>query len=146
MSLENDVFTLARDRGANAALLYSLTSAGCQISPEFIAEFEKPLDVFTTRSRDDAVLIESQFGHTSASFYDFSPALLNASFSSVVTLLNRTYPAAQTYVCAVLAMANATDSVGDVTPTATAGVNASGVGDGGGGGGNKGTSLAMIIL
>lgn len=142
-SLDIDVFTLARDRGANAALLYSITSVGCMIEPEF-RSYEKPLNVFTTRSRSDAVLIESQFQYTTSDFYDFQPSLLNASYQSVTTLLNRTYPEASTYVCAVLAMSNATGTVGDIVPTATAGVPANVVG--GGGGGNKGTSLAMIIL
>lgn len=148
-SMETDIFTLARDRGANAALLYSNTSAGCLINPNYIDNFEKPLDVFATLSRSDAVLIDSQFDHTSAAFYDFNPALLNSSFSSVTTLLNRTYPSTNTYVVAVLAKWNATGTVGDVTPTSTAGVagtGTSGSGGGGGGGGGTGTSLAMIIL
>lgn len=146
-SLDIDVFTLARDRGANAALLYSITSVGCMIEPEFRDDYEKPLNVFTTRSRSDAVLIESQFQYTTKDFYDFQPSLLNASYQSVTTLLNRTYPEASTYVCAVLAMSNATGTVGNIVPTATAGVPANGAAGGGsGGGGNKGTSLAMIIL
>jgi hypothetical protein len=118
------------------------------IEPEFRNDYEKPLNVFTTRSRSDAVLIESQFQYTTNAFYNFDAPLLNASYQSVTTLLNRTYPEASTYVCAVLAMSNATGTVGDIVPTATAGVPANGAGDGGGGGGggNKGTSLAMIIL
>jgi hypothetical protein len=117
------------------------------IEPEFRNDYEKPLNVFTTRSRSDAVLIESQFQYTTNAFYEFYAPLLNASYQSVTTLLNRTYPEASTYVCAVLAMSNATGTVGDIVPTATAGVPANGAGDGGGGGGgNKGTSLAMIIL
>lgn len=42
-------------------LLYSNQSEGCQISEEYINDFEKPLDVFTTHNKNDAIVIEDQF-------------------------------------------------------------------------------------
>lgn len=45
-----DIFTLARDRGAVSALLYSSTSTSCLLNQNYIQNFEKPLDVFATKS------------------------------------------------------------------------------------------------
>ena len=59
--MNDDIFTLARDHGASAAMLYSSTSEGCLINPYYVQAFEKPLDVFSSGSLQGARLIESQF-------------------------------------------------------------------------------------
>lgn len=65
-SQEWDIFTLARDRGAVAAvsdsavakltlqLLFSSTAESCLLNAEYIRDFEKPLDVFATTSQGSA--------------------------------------------------------------------------------------------
>lgn len=45
-----DIFTLARDRGAVSALLYTTTSSSCLLNQHYIQDFEKPLDVFATKT------------------------------------------------------------------------------------------------
>lgn len=45
-----DIFTLARDRGAVSALLYTTTSMSCLLNQHYIQDFEKPLDVFATKT------------------------------------------------------------------------------------------------
>ena len=60
-----DIFTLARDRGAVSAvcpryqlfssltaaqLLYTASSESCLLNQEYIQDFEKPLDVFATKT------------------------------------------------------------------------------------------------
>lgn len=83
-SENDDIFTITRDLGAQAALLYSLTSQvrhptydrereskpvltppavqGCQINAEYLNTFEKVLDVYATTSLQGSRIIESQFG------------------------------------------------------------------------------------
>jgi hypothetical protein len=66
LAYEVDIFTLARDRGAvsavssrrsiearaslTAQLLYTATAASCLLNSEYITDFEKPLDVFATKT------------------------------------------------------------------------------------------------
>lgn len=58
----NDIFTLARDSGAQGALLYSVTAESCQINAGYLSpKFEKPIDVYTINSKQDARLVENQF-------------------------------------------------------------------------------------
>jgi hypothetical protein len=57
----DDIFTLCRDRGAVAALLYSLTGEICVINSHYLVNFEKPLDVYATTSLQSSRLIDSQF-------------------------------------------------------------------------------------
>jgi hypothetical protein len=40
-----------------AALLYSNTSQGCILSPDYVQNFEKPLDVFSAKSKTDAQIM-----------------------------------------------------------------------------------------
>lgn len=51
-SQENDIFSLARDAGAKAALLYSIYSQECIINPEYAdpATFDQVMDIFSTQS------------------------------------------------------------------------------------------------
>lgn len=57
----DDIFTLARDRGAAAAMLFSLTARSCSVNAEYVSNFEKPLDVYSSGNLQGARLIESQF-------------------------------------------------------------------------------------
>lgn len=101
----DDIFTLSRDQGAQAALLYSLTSEGCLINPDYLTpKFEKPLDVYAVLSLQGARLIESQFrsvlcldedpadgrSNVGANAYHFNSATLNQSAVAIDTLLNST--------------------------------------------------------
>lgn len=56
-SEEDDIFTLARDRGAKAALLYSIYSQECIINPEYAdpTTFDQVLDIFSTQSLTTAM-------------------------------------------------------------------------------------------
>ncbi|KAI5479204.1 hypothetical protein MNV49_003898 [Pseudohyphozyma bogoriensis] len=89
-SMEDDIFTLARDRGALAALLYSNVSAGCIMNADYLSpSFDKVMDVYATRDVYNARLIESQFtvaGVDSAA-YSFNSAMLNTSETNVAALL-----------------------------------------------------------
>ncbi|KAI1795737.1 hypothetical protein LXA43DRAFT_735012 [Ganoderma leucocontextum] len=148
-SMDDDIFTLARDRGAIAALLYSLKSVTCYINPEYSnpANFDQVMDIFATQSLSSSKLIESQFntilGNSSSKYYWFSPTLLNDSNHDIeYAIANRTVPAPG-YLFATLTASNATDSSNN-TGTGSPPSN----GDGGSSppGGNTNTSLAMIIL
>ncbi|OJT05793.1 transmembrane domain- and RING domain-containing protein 4 [Trametes pubescens] len=143
-SMEDDIFTLARDRGAVAALLYSLKSVTCIINTEYSnpAKFDQVMDIFATQALTSSQLIEDQFENSSSKYYWFSASTLNDSSDAIQTaIMNHTMP--QTgYLFATLAAWNATDN-STATGTATSI-------DGGQSGGpqdkNTNTSLAMIIL
>jgi hypothetical protein len=51
-----DIFTLARDAGAEAALLYSIYSQECIINPAYAdpATFDQVMDIFSTESLTSA--------------------------------------------------------------------------------------------
>lgn len=83
-SIQDDIFTLARDRGAAAAMLYSLTSHSCNVNPEYLQNFEKPLDVFSAASLQGARLIESQFSNVLGAGYWFESGLLNSSAPTIL--------------------------------------------------------------
>ncbi|KAI7956334.1 hypothetical protein MJO29_007733 [Puccinia striiformis f. sp. tritici] len=83
-SNQDDIFTLARDRGAAAAMLYSLTSHSCEINPEYLLNFEKPLDVFSAANLQGARLIESQFSNVLGAGYWFQSGLLNSSAPTIL--------------------------------------------------------------
>ncbi|GAA5867120.1 hypothetical protein JCM3774_004401 [Rhodotorula dairenensis] len=84
----DDIFTITRDLGAQAALLYSLTSEGCQINQEYLNSYEKVLDVYATTSLQGSRIIESQFAGVRSGAYAYDSAVLNASASMIDTLLN----------------------------------------------------------
>ncbi|EJU04351.1 hypothetical protein DACRYDRAFT_76774 [Dacryopinax primogenitus] len=72
-----DIFTLAQERGAVSALLYSAYSQSCLLNPAYLSrEFYKPIDVFVTTSQQSVELIESQFEQVNASFYSYDASLL----------------------------------------------------------------------
>ena len=95
----DDIFTLARDKGGVAALLYSTTSAACIMNQEYLDNFEKPIDIYSTRSIQSARLILSQFLNVDPSSRAYNSGLLNSSSELIWNELNQTLqldPAAQT--------------------------------------------------
>ncbi|KAI0645948.1 hypothetical protein C8Q79DRAFT_910210 [Trametes meyenii] len=146
-SMEDDIFTLARDRGAVAALLYSLKSVTCYINPEYSnpAKFDQVMDIFATQSLTSSQLIEDQFHLSegnSSKYYWYSPSLLNSSADIIQTaVVNHTMPKPG-YLFATLTAWNATDNSTDTGTTSSV--------DSGSGAGpqnhDNNTSLAMIIL
>ncbi|KAI0821697.1 hypothetical protein BC628DRAFT_1412819 [Trametes gibbosa] len=145
-SMEDDIFTLARDRGAVAALLYSLQSVTCFINFEYSnpAKFDQVMDIFATQSLTSSQLIEDRFENSTSKYYWFSASLLNESSSAIQTaIVNHTMPKSG-YLFATLAAWNATDNsttTGSTGGGADTGTTAAGPPDK-----NNNTSLAMIIL
>lgn len=60
-------------------LLYTATSQSCLLNREYIDDFEKPLDVFATKTVQVARVIDNQWTHTNESFYTYNGTLLNMS-------------------------------------------------------------------
>ncbi|KAF8798699.1 hypothetical protein BYT27DRAFT_7202824 [Phlegmacium glaucopus] len=144
-SMDEDIFTLARDKGAVSALLYSLYSLACVINPQYSdpQSFDQVFDIFSTKSLTSAHLIEYQFGQLSPpneSRFAYDSQQLNDSASDIFHSLNMNYPTSQGYLLAVLQAYNATDSNGnnstptDATQSMTAGTS------------GPNTALAMIVL
>jgi hypothetical protein len=102
---DTDVFTSVRDRGAVAALLYSFTAAGCSFNTEYLDNYEKVIDVYSTSSLQSARtyrsapdqrlnlalgLIDSQFVNVGSAAYWFDSTSLNSSYTSIWSQLNDT--------------------------------------------------------
>ncbi|WWD02535.1 hypothetical protein V865_000575 [Kwoniella europaea PYCC6329] len=141
---EWDIFTLARDRGAVSALLYTAHSQSCLLNSEYITDFEKPLDVFATKTVQVARLIDNQFVHTNTSFENYNGTLLNISGADVNSSLAGNAPSYKSFLMGTLTARNSTGQA-----TATGIPNATPTDDGsssGGGSGNKKTSAPMIVL
>ncbi|KAK4047886.1 hypothetical protein OIO90_006047 [Microbotryomycetes sp. JL221] len=87
---ELDIFTITRDLGAQAALLYSVTSAGCVMNQEYLDVYEKVLDVYATTTVSSARIIEQQFANIGISdeAYSYDSARLNNSADVIASLLN----------------------------------------------------------
>ncbi|KAI0266996.1 hypothetical protein BC834DRAFT_842719 [Gloeopeniophorella convolvens] len=142
-SQEFDIFTLANDRGAVGALLYSEWSQACIINAEYLDpdSFDPLMDIFSTQSLISARVILGQFEAVNVSTYGFyNPALLNASQSAINDTLQAGYPTAPGYMWATLAAYNAT------APLNVNGVDASDGNQNNGGSGSSKTTLAMVIL
>ncbi|WWC90745.1 uncharacterized protein L201_005682 [Kwoniella dendrophila CBS 6074] len=141
-SQEWDIFTLARDRGAVSALLYTATSQSCLLNSEYITDFEKPLDVFATKTVQVARLIDNQFVHTNTSFENYNGTLLNISGTDVNSSLTGNAPSYKSFLMGTLTARNSTGQA-----TATGIPNASTTSDSSSGSGsNKKTSAPMIVL
>ncbi|KDQ57468.1 hypothetical protein JAAARDRAFT_35180 [Jaapia argillacea MUCL 33604] len=143
MSMVDDIFTLARDRGAKAALLYSLYSQECIINADYTntSAFDQVMDIFSTQSLTSAQLIEYQFSAINKTLYnDYNATILNASAAIINNSIATGSVIAPSYIFATLKAYNATGDAGvtNSTPPATS--------SGGGGGGSPNTGLAMIIL
>ncbi|KAL1660746.1 hypothetical protein GGF50DRAFT_130037 [Schizophyllum commune] len=142
MSMEIDIFTLARDKGAVGALLYSLNSSACIINAEYAdpETYDQVFDIFSTQSKTSAHLIEYQFGQSGANetlYGSYDSQRLNDSFSVISNSVATGTPMAPGYLFATLQAYNATDN----TTSSGGGSNNENHSSG-----NKNTTLAMIIL
>lgn len=160
-SQEEDVFTLARDKGAVAAvsllalafnvlklmalqLLYSLYSKACIINPEYAdpASFDQVFDIFSTQSRTSANIIESQFNEPSMNktmYGAYDSQRLNDSAHDIALATESGYLAAPGFMFAVLEAYNATVTPVSGPPETTGGVGAASAGNGN----SPNTALAM---
>ncbi|KAI9437606.1 hypothetical protein H4582DRAFT_1956160 [Lactarius indigo] len=140
----DDIFTLANERGAVGALLYSEWSRACIINAEYTdpTSFTPLMDIFSTQSLASARVILGQLEVVNTNIYgEYNPATLNASQAAINDTLAAGYPTAPGYLWATLAAYNATAPLG-INNSAS---NAQGTQNGGGTGSSK-TTLAMIIL
>ncbi|EJD02936.1 uncharacterized protein FOMMEDRAFT_146698 [Fomitiporia mediterranea MF3/22] len=139
-SLDDDVFTLARDRGAVAALLYSEWSEACIINPEYAdpATFDQVFDIFSTKSLVTARTIENAFTNVNQTLFGhFNATTLNNTFNNVSQGI-QTGQVSPGYLIATLTAANASIPENGDQP----GSNPSSSDAGNSGG----TDLAMIVL
>ncbi|KAI0315222.1 hypothetical protein OF83DRAFT_1062507 [Amylostereum chailletii] len=136
----DDIFTLARDRGAVGALLYSLFSEACIINPEYADpnNFDQVMDIFSTQSLSSARFIESQFESINVTvFGSYNAIQMNNSQSYINDTVLAGYPTQPGYLWATLDAYNATGDPRVLSAPPS---------DPPGGGGSKKTNLAMIIL
>ncbi|EPQ57224.1 hypothetical protein GLOTRDRAFT_58432 [Gloeophyllum trabeum ATCC 11539] len=145
----DDIFTLARDRGAKAALLYSEYSQACVINPDYAnpENFEQVMDIFSTQSLTSAKLIEYQFNSSAINktlYGNYNASLLNASAAIINNTMSTGLMNVSSFMFAELKAYNATgtgavDGGGGDTPTGSTSAEQ-------GSGSNRNSSLAMIIL
>jgi hypothetical protein len=145
-SMDEDIFTLARDKGAVSALLYSLYSIACVINPQYSdpQSFDHVFDIFSTQSLTSAHLIEYQFGQLTPqndSLFAYDSQQLNNSASDIFHSLSQNHPTSPGYLFAVLQAYNATASGGNNSDSGDPTGNASATSSG-----SPNTALAMIIL
>lgn len=127
-SEEVDIFTLARDMGATAALLYSTHSQACVINAEYTDAryFEQVLDVYTTKNLGSSQLLDDHFkeitvpagaGLNVSFFKTYDSQRLNSSYEDVISNMNNSndtisssnrIPTTQGYLFATLKAYNAT--------------------------------------
>ena len=69
-------------------MLYSTKSAACQINANYLQNFQKPLDVYSTTAASGAQLIDSQFSNVGSPAWWFNSATLNASAPLIWQALN----------------------------------------------------------
>ncbi|RDB25079.1 hypothetical protein Hypma_007906 [Hypsizygus marmoreus] len=145
-SQEEDVFTLARDKGAVAALLYSLYSLACVINREYAdpATFDQVFDIFSTQSYTSAQLIEYQFGQSGPAnesiYRQYDSKRLNDSAAVVNTAIMQGSPTSPGYILGILQAYNASGQVDEPAGNtgSTDGTNTPKR--------SQNTALAMIIL
>ncbi|KAJ8475038.1 hypothetical protein ONZ45_g15745 [Pleurotus djamor] len=118
-SMETDVFTLARDKGAKAALLYSLRSEACVINAEYSKQ-DIVLDIFTTKGNISSRVIENQFSIQTFKFYDAQQ--MNESAVLITESINSRMARTPEYIFADLIAHNSTDPDRDI-PTPDPSVN-----------------------
>ncbi|KAF4563312.1 hypothetical protein EYR40_006970 [Pleurotus pulmonarius] len=140
-SMEIDIFTLARDKGAKAALLYSIYSKACLINAEYLdPTFDKVFDIFSTQSLTSAQFIEEQFRNANGTFRWYDSQNLNNSGEIVNATIRARTPTEPNYLLATLRAYNATGDDDAASPTSTSTGAANDPGS------STNTSLAMIIL
>ncbi|KAJ2928622.1 hypothetical protein H1R20_g8437, partial [Candolleomyces eurysporus] len=145
-SMDIDIFTLARDKGAVAALLYSLSSLACVINPEYAdpANFDQVFDIFSTQSLTSAHLIDYQFGQLipqNQSLYDYDSRRLNDSYTNITESIERGHAVSGGYLMAALQAYNATPGLPNTPST-----DGNNTGAGANNSRSPNTALAMIIL
>ncbi|TDL18831.1 hypothetical protein BD410DRAFT_830693 [Rickenella mellea] len=120
-SPENDIFTLARARGAVSALLYSEWSEACIINPEYAnhKDFDHPIDVFSTKSLPSSRIITSEFLTINQTLFgDFNAERLNGSANVInETLATNVVPSSSYMFATLTAAANITNSTSTNTST-----------------------------
>ncbi|KAH9987010.1 hypothetical protein BJV74DRAFT_843152 [Russula compacta] len=145
-SQEVDIFTLANERGAVGALLYSGWSSACIINPWYRDPdtFTPLMDIYSTQSLASARVILNQFQAINISVYgEYNATTLNTSQSAINATMVAGFPTAPGYLWATLDAYNATGPLG---------INGSGNGNqntptaSNTGGGTAKTTLAMVIL
>ncbi|TFK54468.1 hypothetical protein OE88DRAFT_1655141 [Heliocybe sulcata] len=146
----DDIFTLARDRGATAALLYSESSQACVINPDYAnpENFEQVMDIFSTQSLTSAKLIEYQFSTSTVNktiYGNYNASLLNASAAIINNTINTGTMNVSSYIFAELKAYNATGS-GSVDGSANTDPSTSSSSGSTGAAGRSNSSLAMIVL
>jgi len=147
-SQDVDIFTLARDAGAKASLLYSIYSQECVINPAYAdpATFDQVMDIFSTESLNLATLIEYQFGQFGSSnetiYGSFNARKLNDSGAMINQSLATNNPVSAGFIYATLTAYNATGTGNNDTGSSgnTNSQAPSGDSD------SPNTGLAMIIL
>ncbi|KAF9449849.1 hypothetical protein P691DRAFT_727178 [Macrolepiota fuliginosa MF-IS2] len=140
VSQEVDVFTLAKRKGATAALLYSLYSLACIVNPGYVdSTTNHTLDVFVAQGKTDAQLIGYQFGQlfSTGGITNYDSQHLNNTAGAVEDSIARDSATAPGFLYASLisgAMGEANTT--DVNYTNDASPNA----------GSIKTALAMCVL
>ncbi|KAI6040283.1 hypothetical protein EDC04DRAFT_2678336 [Pisolithus marmoratus] len=144
---ELDIFTLARDRGAQAALLYSLFSDSCAINPAYTDpdNFERVFDLFATESARVSKFIEYEFnlfGANGTYYGTYNATMLNETASAVNRSIALGSPITPGMIFATLQSFNATAAPnnGSLNTGGTASTTSSSGSD------SQKTGLAMIIL
>ncbi|KLO14282.1 hypothetical protein SCHPADRAFT_939693 [Schizopora paradoxa] len=136
-----DIFTLAKNRGAVAALLYSEWSDACLINAHYAdpAIFNQVFDIFSTKSLIAARTVENAFTNVNQTLYsNFNATMLNMSASIInESMANNSVPT-PSYLFATLTANNAS--------IPGSGQNGDGSSSSSSGGGSKNTDLAMIVL
>jgi hypothetical protein len=162
--MDEDIFTLARDKGAVSAvrtfynmtsglwlpylfqLLYSLYSLACVINPQYSdpQSYDQVFDIFSTQSLTSSHLIEYQFGQLTPqneSLFAYDSQQLNDSASNILQSLNLSHPIAPGYLLAFLRAHNATDPGGDNTDSGESTRSTSATSND-----SPNTALAMFVL
>ena len=162
--MDEDIFTLARDKGAVSAvrtlymaagklclhylfqLLYSLYSLACVINPQYSdpQSFDHVFDIFSTQSLTSSLLIEYQFGQLTPqneSHFAYDSQQLNDSSSDILQSLNLNHPISSGYLLAVLQAYNATVSGGNNSNSGDTTGSTSPTSSG-----SSNTALAMFVL
>ncbi|KAI6134552.1 hypothetical protein EV401DRAFT_2052946 [Pisolithus croceorrhizus] len=149
-SQELDIFTLAWDGGAQAALLYSLFSDSCAINPAYTDpdNFERVFDVFATESSrlvkvgDFSLYEYDSFGTNGTYYGTYNSTMLNETASAVNRSIALGSPVTPGMIFATLQSFNATAAPnnGSLNMNGTASTTSNSGSD------SQKTGLAMIIL
>lgn len=146
-SQELDIFTLAWDSGAQAALLYSLFSDSCAINPAYTDpyNFDRVFDVFATESARLSRFIEYEydsFGTNGTYYGTYNATMLNQTASAVNRSIALGSPVTPGMIFATLQSFNATAAPnnGSSNMNGTASTTSDSGSD------SQKTGLAMIIL